>query len=226
MLNFTAPLRITTLVITLSLNTLPTVLWADDNTAQTNSQPSTIADVKINAPQASPNTTEPAIKTGITNMPEVLSDAQTLAGGVHVKISPAQDDDQETASARSLKELMAVFGLFIAPFLVIFSMAKIKSAERIKRLQNRDALIEKFLAAGKEIPQEIFSEHNDSPQKNSHFHKGVMNIALGAGLSLLLSVIIELKFGAIGLVFVILGISRLFLWKYAPKDDSSFPSKD
>jgi hypothetical protein len=107
-----------------------------------------------------------------------------------------------------ITDLMPVV-VFIFVLVVVF----IPFYFNFKKIKGRQSIISQCIEKGKEIPDDLLS-----PQKKnirSDFHKGIISIALGLGISLVLIVLkIENNFWTIGLIPIFIGIAYLISQKY------------
>lgn len=97
-------------------------------------------------------------------------------------------------------------------FLIGFLIAKRYQNKQLRQ-QSLNNNIDKLLAAGRDIPVELL--RGDEPQAAVHAgnrDKGIRNICLGVGLLVFLTILAGLDIGAIGFIWIALGVSQVFIW--------------
>ena len=113
--------------------------------------------------------------------------------------------------------IVAIVAISFTLGLPIIVIAIILYYKHRKRRQ-RDALIEKFINSGKDVPAELLASwelHLDEP--NKILHQGIKLIAISLGLYLFLHVFIGADIALIATVPLFLGIARLIIWKISEK---------
>jgi hypothetical protein len=109
--------------------------------------------------------------------------------------------------------IVAIVAISFTLGLPIIVIAIILYYKHRKRRQ-RDALIEKFINSGKDVPAELLASwelHLDEP--NKILHQGIKLVAISLGLYLFLHVFIGADIALIATVPLFLGIARLIIWK-------------
>lgn len=79
-----------------------------------------------------------------------------------------------------------------------------------KRVQHQE-LIQKFLDAGRDVPEELLTDFDGKSQAN--LSKGIKETFIGLALMVFLTVLIGFEIGAVGLIVIAAGLSRLAIWK-------------
>ena len=113
--------------------------------------------------------------------------------------------------------IVAIVAISFTLGLPIIVIAIILYYKHRKRRQ-RDALIEKFINSGKDVPAELLASwelHLDEP--NKILHQGIKLVAISLGLYLFLHVFIGADIALIATVPLFLGIARLIIWKISQK---------
>jgi hypothetical protein len=113
--------------------------------------------------------------------------------------------------------IVAIVAISFTLGLPIIVIAIILYYKHRKRRQ-RDALIEKFINSGKDVPAELLASwelHLDEP--NKILHQGIKLVAISLGLYLFLHVFIGADIALIATVPLFLGIARLIIWKISEK---------
>lgn len=112
--------------------------------------------------------------------------------------------------------LFSVIALIIflcSPLILIgvFLVLRHKAKARHQQLLNNN--IDKLLAAGRDIPVELL--RGDEPKgadDNGNQAKGIRNICLGSAWLAFLTIAWDVEVGAIGLIWIGLGLSQLLIW--------------
>ena len=113
--------------------------------------------------------------------------------------------------------IVAIVAISFTLGLPIIVIAIILYYKHRKRRQ-RDALIEKFINSGKDVPAELLASwelHLDEP--NKILHQGIKLVAISLGLYLFLHFFIGADIALIATVPLFLGIARLIIWKISQK---------
>ena len=113
--------------------------------------------------------------------------------------------------------IVAIVAISFTLGLPIIVIAIILYYKHRKRRQ-RDALMEKFINSGKDVPAELLASwelHLDEP--NKILHQGIKLVAISLGLYLFLHVFIGADIALIATVPLFLGIARLIIWKISEK---------
>ena len=113
--------------------------------------------------------------------------------------------------------IVAIVAISFTLGLPIIVIAIILYYKHRKRRQ-RDALMEKFINSGKDVPAELLASwelHLDEP--NKILHQGIKLVAISLGLYLFLHVFIGADVALIAAIPLFLGIARLIIWKISEK---------
>ena len=113
--------------------------------------------------------------------------------------------------------IVAIVAISFTLGLPIIVIAIILYYKHRKRRQ-RDALMEKFINSGKDVPAELLASwelHLDEP--NKILHQGIKLVAISLGLYLFLHVFIGADVALIAAIPLFLGIARLIIWKISQK---------
>ncbi len=105
-----------------------------------------------------------------------------------------------------------VFSLGGPIFLLCFL---INRRYRYRQLQQQslNENIDKFLAAGRDIPPEFLrNEERKAPGDLGNRDKGIRNICIGTGVLIFLSILTGISTGSIGFIWIALGVSQVLIW--------------
>ncbi len=110
-----------------------------------------------------------------------------------------------------------VFGMGL-PFLFVVTLIILRHREKERRQQQMNAMIDKFVSAGRDIPPELLRTEEPYIERDDfNLHKGIRNIGLGIGLLIFLTATAGFKVGAVGFILIGLGVSRVIIWKLSGK---------
>ena len=110
--------------------------------------------------------------------------------------------------------IMAVSFTLGLPVIVIAIILYYKHRKR----RQRDAVIEKFINSGKDVPAELLASWDLYPdESDSRLHQGIKLIAVSLGLYLFLHFSVGTDVALIATVPLFLGIDRLIIWKISEK---------
>ena len=110
--------------------------------------------------------------------------------------------------------IMAVSFTLGLPVIVIAIILYYKHRKR----RQRDAVIEKFINSGKDVPAELLASWELYPdESDSRLHQGIKLIAVSLGLYLFLHFSVGTDVALIATVPLFLGIARLIIWKISEK---------
>lgn len=110
--------------------------------------------------------------------------------------------------------IMAVSFTLGLPVIVIAIILYYKHRKR----RQRDAVIEKFINSGKDVPAELLASWELHPdESDSRLHQGIKLIAVSLGLYLFLHFSVGTDVALIAAIPLFLGIARLIIWKISQK---------
>ena len=110
--------------------------------------------------------------------------------------------------------IMAVSFTLGLPVIVIVIILYYKHRKR----RQRDAVIEKFINSGKDIPAELLASWELNPdESDSRLHQGIKLIAVSLGLYIFLYFFVGADVALIAAIPLFLGIARLIIWKISQK---------
>ncbi len=113
-----------------------------------------------------------------------------------------------------LVPLVAIVFSIGGPLLLVGFLIAQRYRNKQLRQQNLNANIDKLLAAGRDIPVELL--RGDDPLVGGdagNRDRGIRNICLGTGLLLFLSILAGLDIGAVGFIWIALGVSQVLIWR-------------
>jgi hypothetical protein len=80
--------------------------------------------------------------------------------------------------------LLAIFGIFIMPMIMVIAIVWIKSSEKRKRSEYEANLYAKAIERGQELPKDLLGSLEKNTRKKSSLEKGIILISVGVGISL------------------------------------------
>lgn len=138
------------------------------------------------------------------------------AFGGHASRDSENNEDEEFPA---MVAVIAIFGMFTgvmilcSPLILIGFYLTLRYRARARRQQELNSNIDKLLAAGRDIPVEILRGDDPRPaEDHGNLAKGVRNICLGTGWFVFLTIAFSVKVGALGFIWIALGISQALIW--------------
>jgi len=109
--------------------------------------------------------------------------------------------------------LFAIVFIFGGPVILLILILVFFFGAKRRRQQDINMNIDKLLAAGRDIPVELL--RGDEPKiadDTGNRAKGIRNICLGAGWLVFLTIAFDIEVGAIGFIWIGLGLSQVLIW--------------
>jgi hypothetical protein len=120
------------------------------------------------------------------------------------------DDDSGIGVGEAFVAMLAILFTFGTPIMIV--AAVLYASYRKRRLVHET--INAYVAAGKEIPAEVFSSfHGDVRPPRSNLHRGFIMVGLGAGIVVCFLAIGWEGAAAIGAIPLCIGLAQLLIWK-------------
>lgn len=164
------------------------------------------------------------------NAHRVALNEEQLARNIEERVEQVLNR-QSHRSNLDLSQLVPVVAIIFSIggplFLLVFWISK-RYQNRQLRQQSLNANIDKLLAAGRDIPVELLrgDEPNDADQTGNR-DKGIRNVAIGAGILVFLTIFSGFTEGAIGFIWIALGVSQVLIWHLnQPKPGQRVGSQD
>ena len=105
--------------------------------------------------------------------------------------------------------IFAILFTFGSPVLVIGLLLLFSYRKR----RQRDALVAKFIDAGKDVPSEVLATFNDNGVSGNNLQRGLILSGIGSGLFLFLGMLVGWGVASVALIPLCIGIARLLIWK-------------
>lgn len=100
------------------------------------------------------------------------------------------------------------------PFFLSIYLVTLHYRAKSQRRRDLNTNIDKLLAAGRDIPVEILrGDEPRQPDESGNRDKGIRNLFLGTGWLIFLTIFFGFDIGAIGFIWIALGLSQLVIWK-------------
>lgn len=195
----------------------------------------TVVPLNASAPAAlpAPEPVEPAPNASSSAMPMTPIDepAPSLAPPEQHYAAMPQDEQALEALEERMEQVLSrhnrgsnidlsqlvpitaiVFALGGPIFLLCFLITK-RYQYRQWHQQSLNDNIDKFLAAGRDIPPELLrTDEAKATDKLGNRDKGVRNICIGTGVLIFLTILTGLDTGSIGFIWIALGVSQVLIW--------------
>lgn len=115
--------------------------------------------------------------------------------------------------------IFAILFTFGSPVLVIALLLLFSYRKR----KQRDALVEKFINAGKDVPPEILATFNNNGASGNNLQRGLILSGIGSGLFLFLGMLVGWGVASVALIPLCIGIARLLIWKLSEQQAEMEP---
>ena len=142
---------------------------------------------------------------------KILEALKEIEAGIEVDI---YDDSSDTSATDAIIAIVASLG---SPILIIGIILYYKHRKR----RQHNALIEKFLDSGQEIPTEILASGDLADSSSNTLSRGIKLTAIGLGLYIFLGSLIGWDIATVALIPLFIGIARIVIWKLSDKTSSS-----
>lgn len=123
------------------------------------------------------------------------------------------EEDSDGFHPALLIPLFAITFIFGGPIVLLILILVFFFGARRRRQQDINMNIDKLLAAGRDIPVELL--RGDEPKvadDAGNRAKGIRNICLGTGWLIFLTVAFDIEIGAVGFIWIGLGLSQVLIW--------------
>jgi hypothetical protein len=123
--------------------------------------------------------------------------------------------------------LLAILLIFGGPVAVIIVVGVAHYRSKTRRKQIQYETIARLIEAGRDIPPELLAD-DDTPivTGENNLRKGIKNVSIGAGLFAALSLFFDTDIGALGLIFIALGVGQLVVWKLADSKEPAVGTRE
>jgi hypothetical protein len=137
---------------------------------------------------------------------EVKDALRSLREGINITIP---DSFSFGGLSSVIVPVFAILFTFGSPVLVIGLVLLFSYRKR----RQRDALVAKFIDAGKDVPPEVLATFNDNAVSGNNLQRGLILSGIGSGLFLFLGMLVGWGVASVALIPLCIGIARLLIWK-------------
>lgn len=124
-----------------------------------------------------------------------------------------KDDHDDGFNPAILIPLFAILFIFGGPVILLILLLVFLFGSKRRRQRDINMNIDKLLANGRDIPIELLrGDEPKSADDSGNQAKGIRNICLGGGWLVFLTIAFGIKIGAIGFIWIGLGISQVLIW--------------
>ena len=138
---------------------------------------------------------------------EILETIKEIESGIEVDI------DTNTSATEAVIAIVAIMFTLGSPILIIGTILYYKHRKR----RQRNALIEKFLDSGQEVPAELMESGDLADNSSNTLSRGIRLTAIGLGLFVFLGSMIDWDIATVALIPLCIGIARIIIWKLSDK---------
>ena len=145
---------------------------------------------------------------------EILETLKEIEAGIEVEVDIDSSGPSATEAIIAIVAIMFTIG---SPILIIGTILYYKHRKR----RQRNALIEKFLDSGQEVPAELMESGDLADNSSNTLSRGIKLTAIGLGLFIFLGSLIDWDIATVALIPLCIGIARIVIWKLSDKTSSS-----
>jgi hypothetical protein len=145
---------------------------------------------------------------------EILETLKKIEAGIEVEVDVDSSGPSATEAIIAIVAIMFTIG---SPILIIGTILYYKHRKR----RQRNALIEKFLDSGQEVPAELMESGDLADNSSNTLSRGIKLTAIGLGLFIFLGSLIDWDIATVALIPLCIGIARIVIWKLSDKTSSS-----
>ena len=145
---------------------------------------------------------------------EILETLKEIEAGIEVEVDIDSSGPSATEAIIAIVAIMFTIG---SPILIIGTILYYKHRKR----RQRNALIEKFLDSGQEVPAELMESGDLADNSSNTLSRGIKLTAIGLGLFIFLGSMIDWDIATVALIPLCIGIARIVIWKLSDKTSSS-----
>jgi hypothetical protein len=145
---------------------------------------------------------------------EILETLKKIEAGIEVEVDVDSSGPSATEAIIAIVAIMFTIG---SPILIIGTILYYKHRKR----RQRNALIEKFLDSGQEVPAELMESGDLADNSSNTLSRGIKLTAIGLGLFIFLGSMIDWDIATVALIPLCIGIARIVIWKLSDKTSSS-----
>ena len=147
---------------------------------------------------------------------EILETLKEIEAGIEVEVDVDVDSSGPSAT-EAIIAIVAIMFTIGSPILIIGTILYYKHRKR----RQRNALIEKFLDSGQEVPAELMESGDLADNSSNTLSRGIKLTAIGLGLFIFLGSLIDWDIATVALIPLCIGIARIVIWKLSDKTSSS-----
>ena len=145
---------------------------------------------------------------------EILETLKEIEAGIEVEVDVDSSGPSATEAIIAIVAIMFTIG---SPILIIGTILYYKHRKR----RQRNALIEKFLDSGQEVPAELMESGDLADNSSNTLSRGIKLTAIGLGLFVFLGSMIDWDIATVALIPLCIGIARIVIWKLSDTTSSS-----
>lgn len=117
--------------------------------------------------------------------------------------------------------IVSVLVIFGGGFFLIITLMRMRYKNKADRRLQRQEQIQKFIDAGRDVPNELLCDVDSLIEEEANLAKGVKDTLIGLAIMVFLTVLIGFEIGAAGLIIVAVGLSRIIIWKISQSNKLS-----
>lgn len=148
-------------------------------------------------------------------------DIQHPGGSVHFQHIPTPKGTVEQALGEDFWNggmfvaVVAILMVFGAPAVATVLLVYFLLRYRERRQKLHTETIQRFLDAGKDVPEDLLQPKTQESTAAQHLHQGILLLGFGLGLFVFLLLVAGFAISSLGFIFITIGVAKIIIWKLA-----------
>jgi len=117
--------------------------------------------------------------------------------------------------------IISVLVIFGGGFFLIITLFRMRYKAKADRRLQRQEQIQRFIDAGRDVPNELLQDVDSQMEEEANLAKGVKDTLVGLAIVIFLTELVGIDIGTVGLIIDAIGLSRIIIWKISQSKKSS-----
>lgn len=161
------------------------------------------------------NVASPDMSTSLDPVPHFVVEE------IQKNISQLGDQHGDRFDSFALIPIVAIITVFGGSFTFILILVGMRYRAKAQHRLQRQEQIQRFIDAGRDVPNELLRDSDSSLDHEANLAKGIKDTLVGLALLVFLTALLGFNIGAVGLIIVAVGLSRIIIWKISQSKQSS-----